>query len=59
MSTKAIIKKWYEALEFPKEYDGEFYEALESIEVPEGITLDDYRSASTDGKRNLLTFLYS
>jgi len=58
MSTKAIIKKWYEALEFPKEYDGEFYEALESIEVPEGITLDDYRSASTDGKRNLLTFLY-
>jgi hypothetical protein len=58
MSTKAIIKKWYEALEFPKEYDGEFYEALESIEIPEGITLNDYRSASTDGKRNLLTFLY-
>ena len=58
MSTKAIIEKWYKLLDFPKEYDEEFYEALETIEVPEGITLDDYRSANTDGKRNLLTFLY-
>lgn len=56
--TKAIIEKWYERLDFPKEFDAEFYTALENIEIPEDVTIETYDKNTDDGKRNLLTFLY-
>ncbi len=52
-----IIKKWYNILEFPKEFDNEFKSAVETIKIADTITIDNYTS-SNDGKRNLLSFLY-
>ena len=57
-NTKIIIKKWYDRLGFPEKYNEEFIEALEKTEISHGITPDTYDRKSTDGKRNLLTFLY-
>ena len=57
-NTKAIIKKWYERLGFPKEFDAEFYIALDNIEIPEDVTIETYDKNTDDGKRHLLTFLY-
>jgi hypothetical protein len=58
METKQIIQKWYDALEFPAEYDGEFAKALASYEIPADVTIETYDRKSKDGKQNLLTFLY-
>ncbi len=58
MSTKDTIVKWYRALQFPTRYDREFYEALETIEVPKHLTVDAYDIHESNGKRNLLSFLY-
>ena len=58
MSTGPIIEKWYKLLRFPAEYDAEFYEALNTIEIPADTTLESYDMKSEDGKRNLLAFLY-
>ena len=58
MQTKTIIQKWYDLLEFPAEYDAEFAAALGSYEIPADVTVDSYDRNCTDGKRNLLTFLY-
>ena len=55
---KAIVKKWYEKLEFPKKFDKEFYAALESIRLTDAMTLDRYDKDSADGKKNLLYYLY-
>ena len=55
---KEIIKKWYEKLEFPKSYDKEFRRALNEYEISDAITLESYDKSCTDGKRNLLSFLY-
>ena len=57
-NTKEIIKKWYEKLAFPKEYDKEFYEALENTEISPDLTLDGYDKKCEDGRKNLLAFLY-
>ena len=57
-NTKAIIKKWYERLGFPKEFDAEFHTALENIDIPNDVTIETYDKNTDDGKRNLLTFLY-
>ena len=58
MSTRVIIEKWYQKLGFPAEYDGEFYDALNTIEIPADTTVDNYNRKCTDGKRNLLAYLY-
>lgn len=58
MNTKPIIEKWYRTLLFPKSFDKEFYEALEALAVSPDAKLKDYDLKCTDGKRNLLHFLY-
>lgn len=58
MDTRPIIEFWYEKLNFPQRYDGEFYRALEEIEIPADSTLATYDVTCQDGKRNLLSFLY-
>ncbi|MBR5236489.1 MAG: amidohydrolase family protein [Clostridia bacterium] len=56
--TKTIIEKWYKKLGFDKEFDAEFYEALETIPVSDAVTVDNCDISSKDGKRNLLSFLF-
>lgn len=56
--TAQIIKKWYSLLDFPKEFDREFEEALESIEIPADTTIESYDFECTDGRLNLLSMLY-
>lgn len=55
---KEIIEKWYKRLEFPIEYDKEFYQALDSIPISDAITLEKYDLECKDGKRNLLSCLF-
>ncbi len=58
IETRRIIEKWYVALGFDKKYDCEFYEALESIPVAPSACVENYDLNETDGKKNLLYFLY-
>lgn len=53
-----IIEKWYKRLGFPEEYDEEFYEALKIANVSENLSIGDYDLGETDGKKNLVSFLY-
>ncbi len=53
-----IIEKWYNTLNFPKVYDAEFKKALKEIKISDAITVEAYDTEETDGKRNLLSFLY-
>ena len=55
---KEIIKKWYARLPFPREYDRQFYDALERIPISDAVTSESYDLKCTDGKRNLLSFLF-
>ena len=57
-NTRQIIKKWYEALSFPKEYDAEFYEALESCCIPDGLTAEALDVKKEPSAENLLSVLY-
>ena len=57
-TVRTIIQKWYTRLPFPREYDRQFYEALESIRVSDAVNCNDYDLKCTDGKRNLLSFLF-
>lgn len=57
-STKQICEKWYKQLSFPAQYDHEFYKALDEIEISDAITIENYNLKETDGKRNLLSYLY-
>ena len=58
MQTAPIIEKWYKRLGFDSKYDAEFYEALRTIEIPADTTIANYNLECTDGKKNLLAFLY-
>ena len=58
MGSKSIIVFWYKKLNFPSKYDEEFYRALDEIEIPADIRLQDYDPGCEDGKRNLLAYLY-
>lgn len=58
MHTAHIIEKWYKQLNFNSKYDAEFYEALRTIEIPADTSIANYNLDSTDGKKNLLAFLY-
>ncbi|MBQ3038332.1 MAG: amidohydrolase family protein [Clostridia bacterium] len=53
-----VIEKWYKELKFPNEYDREFYNALNTIKISDAITIENYDVGETDGKRNLLSFLF-
>lgn len=55
---KAIIEKWYKALNFPTEYDDEFYNALNTVPISDSITWETYDKKCGNGKRNLLSYLY-
>ncbi len=54
----ALIEKWYKLLKFPKKYDAEFYDALNNIKIRKDVSVYTYDLKSTDGKKNLLSFLY-
>ena len=56
--TAAIIEKWYLKLNFPKKYDDEFYGALRTLEISPSTSIEDYDLKESDGKKNLLSFLY-
>ncbi len=56
--TQQIIEKWYLALDFPKEFDEEFYQILEEIPVDENLRIEDVDPWSPYGKENLLQHLY-
>lgn len=55
---KNIIEKWYLKLGFDDKYNDEFYKALSTINIAENTSIDTYDLESTDGKKNLLSFLY-
>ena len=57
LKVEKIIKKWYETLEFSKEFDEEFYSYLESIKISDSININTYKPGK-NGKRDLLSFLY-
>lgn len=52
-----IIEKWYNTLDFPKEFDAEFKKALNDIKISDAITIENF-DETNDGKRNLLSFLF-
>lgn len=56
--TAAIIRKWYDILSFPNRFDREFEAALDTITVPEQTAIETYDLQCSDGRRNLLSFLY-
>ena len=55
---KNIIRKWYNKLAFPKYYDAQFEKALAEIPISDAIDIKTYDKSATDGKRNLLSFLF-
>lgn len=57
-NTRNIIKKWYERLNFRKEYDAEFYKALEDVSIPDGLTVDTLDIKREPSCENLLYVLY-
>lgn len=57
-AVRPVIEKWYRALPFAKSYDNAFHEALDRIPISDAITLAGYDKTCTDGRRNLLSFLY-
>lgn len=58
IGTAAIAEKWYRKLHFPCSYDEEFYHALDTLEIPEETSIESYDLKETNGKKNLIAFLY-
>lgn len=56
--TKAVIRKWYQKLNFPKIYNWEFETALERIPVSDALTPENFDWGCTDGQRSLLSVLF-
>ncbi len=52
------IEKYYKYIDFPKEYDVEFKEALEEIKISDAISIDRYNFKEKDGRRNFLSYLF-
>lgn len=57
-STREICQKWYGILGFPSKYDSEFASALDEIAVPDTATIDTYDASESDGRKNLLYYLF-
>jgi len=53
-----IAKKWYYELDFPHSMNKPFEEALKSIQISDGITIESYATNEQNGAKNLLYFLY-
>jgi len=56
--TKDIIEHWYKKIGFDSKYDTEFYDALNTIKIPDYTEISTYDTQCTDGKKNLLSYLY-
>lgn len=56
--TKDICRKWYQRLGFSSDYDAEFERALREVRISDAITVRNYDKEETDGRRNLLSFLF-
>lgn len=54
---RATIETWYKQLEFPAEYDNEFYAYLDTVEIDPEVTAETYEE-DPDGAKNFLTYLY-
>ncbi len=54
---KTIIKKWYEKLSFPPEWDAEFYSLLEKKELAPCL-ISEYDNSCEDKERNLLMYIF-
>lgn len=57
-STRDVIRRWYKALPFTKEYDGQFEKMLSKIPISDAITIEKYKKCDENGGRNLLSYLY-
>ena len=57
-SVQHIIEKWYRELNFPQKFDDEFYAALQSVEIDEGSTVENFDPEEENGKKSLLSCLY-
>lgn len=55
---KIIIEKWYKRLKFPREYDIEFYNALEGFVPSDPGTVEEYSTDENDFRANLMYHLY-
>lgn len=53
---RATIEQWYRKLEFPAEYDNEFYAYLDTVDIDAATTAETYEEQ--DGAKNLLAYLY-
>lgn len=56
--TAPIIEKWYKVLGFDSQYDAQFFDALHTISISPDTDAYNYDYDCTDGKKNLLAFLY-
>jgi len=54
---KAIIKKWYDRLSFPAEWNASFNSLLENAELCP-CTVSEYDNSTYDKQKNLLMYLY-
>ena len=58
LQVKRTIEFWYKKLEFPRECDQQFYDALDNVNLLAVINYDVNSSNNVDGRLNLLAFLY-
>ena len=58
MTNKQIAEKWYNRLDFPKEMDDAFNQALESAEIPDGLTAENAPSLANLGTTSTAWALY-
>lgn len=55
---REIIEKWYKKLNFPSEYDSQFYKMLSEEALDEKMTIDTYDKNCKNGRKNFLAQLY-
>lgn len=55
---KTIIEKWYKKIGFEKDFDEEFYKALDTIPVSDYVDIEHYDLKCEDGKKNFLYTLF-
>ena len=56
--TKTVIEKWYKKLAFKCDYDEQFYNCLNNIEISPDTAIDNYDLKCVDLKKNFLAVLY-
>lgn len=57
-NVRDIIEKYYKLIEFPNEFDKEFYASLDKYEIDEDIEIETYDKKEKDYMKNLLSYLY-